>query len=115
MFSITQRRLTVVNSVPIFGTGAKANVRVTEAQRDAAQAQYQKAVSQRNLKLRPGRLYTRIREPYFFGYVRDQLIRKYGAETVRSGGLSVYTTIVPRWVVRATPAIASTLRLGDGS
>ncbi len=31
-------------SVPIFGTGAKANVRVTEAQRDAAVAQYQKAI-----------------------------------------------------------------------
>ena len=31
-------------SVPIFGTGAKANVRVTEAQRDAARAQYQKAI-----------------------------------------------------------------------
>ena len=31
-------------SVPIFGTGAKANLRVTEAQRDAARAQYQKAI-----------------------------------------------------------------------
>ena len=31
-------------SVPIFGTGAKANVRASEAQRDAAQAQYQKAI-----------------------------------------------------------------------
>ncbi|MFM5916520.1 MAG: efflux transporter outer membrane subunit [Novosphingobium sp.] len=31
-------------SVPIFGTGAKANVRITEAQRDAALAQYQKVI-----------------------------------------------------------------------
>lgn len=31
-------------SVPIFGTGARANVRVTEAQRDAAVAQYQRAI-----------------------------------------------------------------------
>ena len=38
----------------------------------------------------------RIREPYFFSYVRDQLIATYGAETVRSGGLRVYTTIDPR-------------------
>ena len=58
---------------------------------------------------KPGRLYKEIREPYFFGYVRDQLIRKYGAETVRSGGLSVYTTIVPRWQKAAQEAIRSTL------
>ena len=47
--------------------------------------------------LHPGRLYDRIREPYFFGYVRDKLIEVYGAESVRSGGLKVYTTIVPRY------------------
>ena len=58
-----------------------------------------------DLGLKPGRLYTEIREPYFFGYVRDQLIREYGAETVRSGGLSVYTTIVPRWQQAAQEAI----------
>ena len=57
--------------------------------------QYDWAV-RRPLSLEPGRLYTGIREPYFFGYVRDQLIAGYGAETVRSGGLKVYTTIVPR-------------------
>src|SRR5205823_9950716 len=36
-------------------------------------AQYQHAVAQRNLRVRPGVLYTRIKEPYFFSYVRDQL------------------------------------------
>jgi penicillin-binding protein 1A len=41
--------------------------------------------------------------------VRDQLIRKYGAETVRSGGLKVYTTIVPRWQAAAQEAIKGTL------
>ena len=45
------------------------------------------------LRLRPGKLYTRIHEPYFFSYVREELIREYGATTVRSGGLRVYTTI----------------------
>ena len=59
------------------------------------QEQYAWASRSRDLHLKPGRLYKEIREPYFFGYVRDQLIRKYGAETVRSGGLRVYTTIVP--------------------
>ena len=71
--------------------------------------QYAWAIRGRNLHLKPGRLYTEIREPYFFGYVRDQLVRRYGAETVRSGGLSVYTTIVPRWQQAAQQAIRETL------
>jgi penicillin-binding protein 1A len=61
------------------------------------------------LRLEPGRLYTRIREPYFFGYVRDRLIEVYGAEEVRSGGLSVYTTIVPRYQRLAEQAIKDTM------
>ena len=71
--------------------------------------QYASATRSRDLGLEPGRLYNQIKEPYFFGYVRDQLIRKYGAETVRSGGLSVYTTIVPRWQKAAQEAIRNTL------
>jgi penicillin-binding protein 1A len=61
------------------------------------------------LVFRPGRLYSRIREPYFFGYVRDKLIEVYGAETVRSGGLKVYTTIVPRYQRLAEKAIRDTM------
>jgi penicillin-binding protein 1A len=75
--------------------------------------QYAWAIRGRNLHLKPGRLYTEIREPYFFGYVRDQLVRRYGAETVRSGGLSVYTTIVPRWQQAAQQAIRETLTNPD--
>ncbi len=62
-----------------------------------------------DLGLDPGRLYSRIREPYFFGYVRDRLIEEYGAATVRSGGLRVYTTIKPRYQRLAEEAIKSTL------
>ena len=72
-------------------------------------AQYRWARASRSPALRPGRLYQEIREPYFFGYVRDQLIREYGAETVRSGGLRVYTTIQPRWQKLAQTAIRGTL------
>jgi penicillin-binding protein 1A len=61
------------------------------------------------LGLRPGRLYSTIREPYFFGYVRDRLIEVYGAEQVRSGGLRVYTTIVPRYQRLAEKAIRDTM------
>jgi penicillin-binding protein 1A len=78
---------------------------------DITLAQYATAVAQKNLLLRPGRLYTRIREPYFFSYVRDQLIGEYGANTVRTGGLRVYTTINPRLQVAARKAIRDTLYL----
>ena len=74
---------------------------ITRAQRDWA--------VRRPLGLDPGRLYTQIREPYFFGYVRDQLIAAYGSETVRSGGLKVYTTIEPRYQRLAEQAIRQTL------
>ena len=58
--------------------------------------QYDDAVRQ-PIRLRPGKLYSRIHEPYFFSYVREELLRRYGATTVRSGGLKVYTTIDRRF------------------
>jgi penicillin-binding protein 1A len=76
-------------------------------------ARYREAISVRKLRLRPGKLYTRIREPYFFSYVRDQLIAEYGSNTVRSGGLRVYTTINPRLQLAAAKAIRDTLYLRD--
>jgi penicillin-binding protein 1A len=72
------------------------------------QAQYQEALS-KPLRLKAGHIYTRIREPYFFSYVREELISKYGANTVRGGGLRVYTTIVPRFQKFAQAAIKNTL------
>jgi penicillin-binding protein 1A len=69
---------------------------------------YEAAV-QAPLKLKAGQLYTKIREPYFFSYVREQLISKYGANTVRGGGLKVYTTIVPRLQRLAVAAMKQTL------
>ena len=76
---------------------------------DVSEAQYERAVSSRSLGLKPGRLYTRIREPYFFSFVRDRLIAQYGAQTVRSGGLRVYTTIDPRLQRAALASIRKTL------
>ena len=60
-------------------------------------AQYESAVAQRRLGLKAGKLYKEIREPYFFSYVKLELIKAYGAETVRSGGLKIYTTIDRRF------------------
>ena len=36
------------------------------------------------------------REPFFFDYVEHELIERYGAQTVRDGGIEAYTTIQPR-------------------
>jgi penicillin-binding protein 1A len=72
-------------------------------------AQYRWAVRSSNLGLRPGSLYTRIRQPYFFGYVINELERVYGANTVREGGLRVYTTIDPKLQRAANRAIRDTL------
>jgi penicillin-binding protein 1A len=36
------------------------------------------------------------REPFFFDYVEHELIERYGAQTVRGGGIKAYTTIQPR-------------------
>ncbi len=76
---------------------------------DITRRQWAAAVNDRQLHLNPGRLYTRIREPYFFSFVREQLITQYGANTVRSGGLRVYTTIDRRFQQNARNAILRTL------
>jgi penicillin-binding protein 1A len=63
---------------------------------DIDQAQYSAGVQSHDLGLKAGSIYTNIKEPYFFSYVTDQLEQQYGANTVREGGLKVYTTIDPR-------------------
>ncbi len=72
-------------------------------------SEYATALHDRNLHLKAGKRYTRIREPYFFSYVEDQLQQEYGANTVRSGGLKVYTTINPALQRAARAAITHVL------
>lgn len=68
------------------------------------------------LRVKRGTRYTRIHEPYFFDYVKQRLIDKYGINTVRRGGLKVYTTIDRRLQQAAREAINGTLNLpGDPS
>ena len=83
-----------------------------------SQRQYREAVGRPLVLNRGDRLYTieRVpqRERYFFNYVYDELVKEYGASTVRSGGLRVYTTVEPRLQQAAAQAIKSTLNLrGD--
>jgi penicillin-binding protein 1A len=75
---------------------------------DITRAQYRYA-RRFPLRLVPGRLYTKIKQPYFFSYVLDELVRVYGANAVREGGLRVYTTIEPRLQRAANSAIRRTL------
>jgi penicillin-binding protein 1A len=49
----------------------------------------------RDFGLDRGYKYETIREPYFFAYVEQELIDRYGVNTVRQGGLEVHTTIQP--------------------
>jgi penicillin-binding protein 1A len=47
----------------------------------------------RSLGLDASGAYFAHRQPFFFDYVENELIERYGAATVRNGGLRVYTTL----------------------
>jgi penicillin-binding protein 1A len=76
---------------------------------DISTEQYLVARADRQLHLHPGTRYSSIREPYFFGYVEDLLQQEYGTNTVREGGLRVYTTIRPGLQRAATVAVTHVL------
>src|SRR5918997_1424968 len=66
---------------------------------------------ERPLDLKPSRYFSRRRESYFFDYVKDELIKEYGAQKVRLGGLVVHTTIDLEKQQQARAAIDA--RMGD--
>jgi penicillin-binding protein 1A len=68
------------------------------------QAEYEDAAG-RDLHLKQGRRYVQRREPYFFDYVQEQLIERYGVGVVRRGGLRIHTTINPKMQDQAREAI----------
>ena len=68
--------------------------------------EYEEAVKQ-DLHLKQGRRYVQRREPYFFDYVQEQLIERYGVGVVRRGGLRIHTTINPKMQDVARDAINS--------
>ncbi|HEX5450153.1 MAG TPA: transglycosylase domain-containing protein [Gaiellaceae bacterium] len=76
---------------------------------DITQQEYDRSVQSRDLGLKAGRIYTSIKEPYFFSYVTDRLEQEYGANTVREGGLKVYTTIDPKLQYLAKKAMRDIL------
>jgi penicillin-binding protein 1A len=76
---------------------------------DITLGQYRQGIASRNLGLHPGSIYSKVREPYFFSYVIQQLDETYGPETVREGGLKVYTTVDPRLQRNALKAMKEIL------
>jgi penicillin-binding protein 1A len=61
------------------------------------------------LEVKRGYYYTQRKENFFFEYVRQQLIDRYGASTVAQGGLKVHTTIDLKMQRLARKAIADVL------
>ncbi|HEX6945643.1 MAG TPA: transglycosylase domain-containing protein, partial [Casimicrobiaceae bacterium] len=82
----------------------RAMVRAGNVQQSTAQAAIEKP-----LGVEPSRFYTFRRESFFFDYVKDQLIKRYGVARVRAGGLKVYTTIDLKLQKLARASIAKNL------
>ncbi len=61
------------------------------------------------LGVQHGTFYTTHREQFFFDYVKQELINRYGANTVLQGGLKIYTTIDPKLQTAARAAIQNVL------
>ncbi|HTE59439.1 MAG TPA: transglycosylase domain-containing protein, partial [Solirubrobacteraceae bacterium] len=74
---------------------------ITPAEADAAVAS--------KLGLKRSSYFSKRREEYFFDYVKDQLFREYGAQTVRAGGMKVFTTIDLRKQAEARDTISDHL------
>ena len=71
-------------------------------------AQYETAIG-KGLGLQAPKHFTRVRQPYFVQYVRNQLREKYGSKMVRGGGLKVTTTIDPTLQAAAHQAMVNVL------
>ncbi len=65
------------------------------------------------LGVKHGKRYSTRREPYFFDFVQEQLIEKYGVGVFRRGGLKIHTTIEPDLQEAARKAIAGQLPYPD--
>jgi penicillin-binding protein 1A len=61
------------------------------------------------LGVKRGYFYSERKEDFFFEYVRQKLVERYGAETVAQGGLKVHTTIDLNMQREARKAIAEVL------
>ena len=73
-------------------------------------SQAQAAAAERApLEVKHGNFYSQRKEDFFFEYVHQLLVKRYGATTVAQGGLKVYTTIDLHMQDEARKAIADVL------
>ena len=69
--------------------------------------------SKAGLQLNPATGLFDRQQPFFFDYVENELIKEYGVNTVRQGGLRVYTTIEPAMQEAGLAAMQSNLPYSD--
>jgi penicillin-binding protein 1A len=74
-------------------------------------ARYLKARTS-GLGLHAGHQYTTVHDPFLFNLVEQELIERYGINTVRNGGLKAYTTLNPELQADAEAAVASCTESG---
>jgi penicillin-binding protein 1A len=67
-------------------------------------SEYSEAID-KGLGLNPGDKYQVIHDAFLFDLVQQQLIERYGINTVRNGGLKAYTTIDPELQAKAEEAV----------
>jgi penicillin-binding protein 1A len=75
---------------------------------DIDEAAYRHAIAA-PVRLKPSATVTQQRESFFVNYLYEQLVARYGAATVRQGGLSVHTTLDWHRQKEAEHAIRTTL------
>jgi penicillin-binding protein 1A len=74
-------------------------------------ARYLKARTS-GLGLHAGHRYTHVNDPFLYRVVEQELIERYGINTVRNGGLKAYTTINPELQEDAEAAVAGCTESG---
>jgi penicillin-binding protein 1A len=74
-------------------------------------ARYLKARTS-GLGLDAGHQYSTVHDPFLFNLVEQELIKRYGINTVRNGGLKAYTTLNPELQADAEAAVASCSETG---
>jgi penicillin-binding protein 1A len=101
-----------------FGDAAAARRRRNEVLAKMAELHYisasqASAAETSPLDVKRGSYYSQRREEFFFEYVREQLVHRYGAKIVQQGGLKVYTTINLRMQFLARKAIGEVLNQSE--
>src|SRR3954462_6101194 len=75
-------------------------------QGDITSSEYSDALDQ-GLELDPGQKYNRIRDPYIFDLVKQELQDRYGVTPFQNGGLKVYPPLQPQLQQAAQSAVDS--------